>query len=231
MFQRVGLALLLCLLLLLALDSLFIYVSTTVDPRFIAYTANGTPYSLSSTVNWRWLLEGEGSYGERFQYAKEFLLTLVFLAVFWRTRAPLALVGAAFFFYTFFDDMLGWHEGIAFWLKHNLGTSWALLGRQSLNEVLVFAAFGGFFAFLTLLAYRQSSPGERSVAHIFFALLGLLFFCGVGLDLLHALFKSITILPLIEDGGEMIVTSLLLVASLVILRFVTLGPPSHGDYV
>lgn len=202
------------LLTLIVLDSIFIYLSTTVDRTFIAYTDTGLPYSLSPAVDWHWLLEGEGSYGEIFQYVKEAVVALSLLVVFLRTRAPLASIGAILFGSILLDDLLAIHERIGFFLKQNMAPLVPLFRWQSVNEAIFFATLGGLFTLFSARAYRHSSYVERQVAHIFLVLLALLALSGIGFDLLHALFKSSQLLPILEDGGEMLTMSALLTVSL-----------------
>lgn len=196
------------LLFLIAIDLTLIYLNLTFDTSKLVYTSAGELVP-NSEVDYRLLLWPEGSYSEIFQYIKAGVSALILFALFQQLQAPLALVGGLFFSYMALDDSLALHEQAGTFLKNMLPDALALLKRQALTELLFLGAVGGLLLLGGVLAYRRSDQQARRICHIFLALLAALVFCGVGMDLLHAVFKRSAFVFLMEDGGEMIVMSLI----------------------
>jgi hypothetical protein len=118
---------------------------------------------------------------------------------------------ALLFLYFLLDDSLQFHENFGAYLveyfnfKPNFG-----LRAQDFGE-LTTSFFAGLILFsLILINYYYSDPKEKNITHNIFKLVLLLAFFGVFLDVLHIAIPSVKGLATIEDGGEMIVMSLIL---------------------
>ena len=159
-------------------------------------------------------VDKDGSFAEYFQYLKLFSVTglLVFL---WARRKGL-VYGAwgAVFAFSGLDDALRIHEDMGGRLVHVLGIHEAFgLRGQDFGELLVWGSFGvillGFVLFATLRAGAEERAFSKNLALLFMVFV----FFGLGVDMLHILLKGPAVLqilmPVLEDGGEMLTISVL----------------------
>jgi hypothetical protein len=150
------------------------------------------------------------SYGEVFQYIKEFWIfaLLAFLAI--RRRSWLFGSWALLFLYLMLDDSMQIHERMGEWVAATLRFV-PMFGLRSVDfgELAVSGIAGVFFLVTLSLTYIFAEQQARAVARgLFFMLLALVFF-GVVVDMLvidvhWLLTKAIGAL---EDGGEQVVMS------------------------
>jgi hypothetical protein len=162
-------------------------------------------------------IEADNSYPEVFQYLKFLWLALLLALLAWRNRALGYLPWGALFLYLLLDDVLRLHEdgGAA------LSDAWqlpALLGLRSkdLGELAVSALAALALLPPIALAWRRGDAGLRCLSRRLALLLGLLVLVGIGLDLLATALRPVglprLLLGTLEDGGEMVVASLMLAA-------------------
>ena len=199
----------LCLLILILLGS--------ADFVFIVLHPVGKLGFLSEQFD----ITQEGGYAELFQYVKEFWCTILLLLVAWQARSASYLVWTFFFGYLLADDMLQIHEtgGEMIAAHLNFASGFGLRAKD-LGELTVTLAVA-IVLFLALgLTYWHSNPRFRKVSMDILLLLAGLAFFGVALDMLHVMVYNVEALGswasifgeaigLIEDGGEMLVMSLM----------------------
>jgi len=163
-------------------------------------------------------LEADNSYPELFQYLKFFWLALLLTLLAWRTRALGYLAWAALFLYLLLDDLLRLHEdgGAA------LAEAWQLpavlgLRAKDLGELAVSAAAALVLLPAIALASYRGGAALRGLSRRLALPLVLLGLAGVGLDLLATALQLVglprLLLGTLEDGGEMVIASLMLAAA------------------
>lgn len=167
----------------------------------------------------------DGSVLESWGYAKQ-LVALLFLA--WtaaarrsRLLAAVALLATAILL----DDALQLHERLGLALRAG-AQPWIAspAAAQFAGKLLV----SGLPALIVVICYLASRPGEKPLAHLLLAPLVLLAGFSVGVDFLHDLRLwrgGETLSSLIEDGGELLSMSALLVAALLGAALTRAPPP------
>jgi hypothetical protein len=190
---------------------LFLLVDFVLIALHAGHTYLGIPRGDLFSIEW------ELGYGEIFQYIKEFWIVSL-LAL--RTAGTRTLHSAAhrlnlawglLFLYLLADDSLRVHETMGGVLAKSLGLGVWLgeksqdIGELAVSLIAAIILFGGI-----ALAYRQCTKTDRQIStHLTRLILGLVL-CGVVVDLLHSLIPgSLDIWAILEDGGEMIVMSLI----------------------
>ena len=162
----------------------------------------------------RFSLEHERSYSEYFQHAKELMAAALAGVLFFRTGERLFAIWAGLFAYLFVDDAFEVHESagqvLAGWWP---GVSLFGLGIQHVGEILVSGAVGLVFLMGLAGAWRRSAPEARQFSLVLLALLAALAVFGVLIDTLHVAAAQAPWhyrLGIIEDGGEMVVLTMML---------------------
>ncbi len=160
-------------------------------------------------------IDFERSYGEIFQYIKEFWLTLLMINAIRVTGQRGYYAWVMIFLFTLCDDMFQIHEYGGDWLAMQLyaASAWGIKA-QDVGELKVFAIAGVVLMAFMLAALWRGSTTFRRVTLDLLMLFSVLVFFAVFVDLMHAVWgigklKSF-VLATIEDGGEMIAMSLLL---------------------
>jgi len=166
-------------------------------------------------VSSSWSVTHDRGYPELFMYVQEIMLVVLCLVLWKRTRQFFGLVWACIFIFLFLDD--------AFRLHENLGgvfAEWSQIERrgtmrgQDYGELLVWSPFIVLFALMTLLAHFKSEPRYRVFLWGLYVLAGLLLGLGVGVDILSRVYNfwgHTNIISIAEDGGEMVVVSMMVV--------------------
>lgn len=155
----------------------------------------------------------EGGIGEMFQYMKEFWLTIIFLYAGLKRANPMLIMWSLIFFYFLADDALRWHEDMGRVVANLIGLP-ALFGLAPQIQGQVVYAVGLaviFFGVVGVLSYLRGREALVFSAGLF-VLLGLFAVFAVLLDWVFHLFEDQTIrhyLVVIEEGGEMLVLSLI----------------------
>lgn len=174
-------------------------------------------YMAGLSSDGHFLIEEDRSYGELFQYIKEFWIMLMFGMLLIKCRRLVYGVGLFLFSYLLLDDSLQLHENIAGFLVRSAG--WHLgdkqfgLRYQDYGEILVTGTVGGWFILLLALAYKRGAKGVRRVCkHIVVFCFALAFF-GVFVDMLNIVMQAFPVMAasmnVLEDGGEMLVMSVM----------------------
>ncbi|MFD1162295.1 MULTISPECIES: hypothetical protein [Hwangdonia] len=187
------------LLILISTDLIFIALHT-----FYVYgMIDGNSY---------FSLEKDFGYSEIFQYLKEYWSFLLLFFVFVDKQKLTYLIWSAFFLYLLLDDSLSIHENVGEYLANYFNIQPRFnLRSVDFGEILVSFLVGFAFLILFLFTYIKGKIEEKIVIKNLAVLVFALAFFGVFIDVLHiALPFGENKLAVIEDGGEMIVLSILL---------------------
>lgn len=187
------------LLLLLAADAVFVgaHLVHSLTPFF-----NDRLYSI----------EQDRSYAEIFQYVKTYWVVLLLGALAWRTRESVFVAWMLLYTHLLFDDAFFIHEDGGAAMAARLGYVGAMgLRPEDLGELTISAIIGVVFLALILITYRRGGRDARNSSADLAALVGLLVFFGVFVDMVHIIVEAAwakLTLAIIEDGGEMVAMSL-----------------------
>ena len=192
------------LLALLVGDLLLLgfYVYATIEP-----TINSLPFSP----------ENDRGYPEMFQYLKWCLIIVMFFIVAWKRRYPSYIVWALVFTYFLLDDAFRIHERFGGVMAEYVTFTPPLgLRAQDIGEFTIVALAGTILLIAIAFAYNKGSPLFRAASKDILLLIAGLVFFGVIVDMAHiSIFSFIAnwkldyTIGLIEDGGEMIMASLI----------------------
>ncbi|HSV85214.1 MAG TPA: NUDIX hydrolase [Levilinea sp.] len=168
-----------------------------------------TPYLPS--VNFS--LTFAGGYAEFFQYTKEFWIAALFLALAIQHRKIIYGALSLLFFYLLFDDSFEFHENFGATVAEFFNFQPAFgLRAVDFGEIGVSVIFGGLLFAALLAAYWLSDPVARRVALYTTAMIIVLVFFGVFLDMFDVLIQDegvAIIFRTVEEGGELMVMSVI----------------------
>lgn len=160
-------------------------------------------------------LSKDGGYPETYQYLKWFwiVVLLVYISISRRTFGY--AVWGLVFTYFLCDDALQIHERVGNRIAWHLTVTPPLgLKFQDLGELAVSAAAGVILLSLVAWAYSRGSQAFKKISQDLLLLILALVLFGVVFDMAHSAirlgWKVEFILGVIEDGGEMLVASLIL---------------------
>jgi hypothetical protein len=181
-------------------DSVFILVSAVQDMQGLPRTP--------------WHVSQDNGYAEHWQYAKWVLLALMFSLMALGDFSAVYLGWAATFLYLLFDDSLEIHETVGLRLAERFGFPAAFgLRPQDFGELVVTGIAASILLGLIAIAYLRTIRRDiRELTHGLVALLALLAVFGVGVDMIDIAIPwqpARVVLNLVEDGGEIIVVSLM----------------------
>ena len=180
---------------------------------------------LISLHNWLWHtgqlvtvpqfnIEMQGGVAEYFNYLKWLTCSLACLWLFARRREPVYLAWGALFLYLLVDDAESIRDSAGAWIVSVMGTG------PEFAEILVSFIAGAVLLAPIAIRYRRNDIEARAFSRLLFPWLIALVIFGVGFDTLHAMVGHwsvvSTFMGVVEDGGEMIVGSIL--TSLVCLQ-------------
>jgi hypothetical protein len=161
----------------------------------------------------RFLLTRERGFGEMLQYLKLGTIAVVLLIWSARLRSAAAAIFALLFAYISVDDAFSAHERAGALLAGVLPAA-GPLDPAHLGELLYLALLAASVAvpvaYLAWVGDRQ----QRRIIALLTGCVALLAVPGVGLDLLHSLVhahRPRVILAVLEDGGEMVAATFVLV--------------------
>lgn len=159
-------------------------------------------------------IEHDRGYAEIFQYFKEIGILLLLGRIGFAQRSPLFIAWSLLFLYVLADDALSLHEtwGLAMAQSFSLEPMMGLRGAD-LGELAATTLAVSGLLMLVGITYRPAPVALRAVSVDLVALLAALACCGVVFDMLHIaapLGVPRAIYALVEDGGEMLVMSLVL---------------------
>lgn len=198
------------LLTLLLIDSLFIIIHAIhilIDRVLPGYHG--------ALLNDVFALDKDRGYSEIFQYMQELAIVLILGLMYWRRKFFIYLSWNIFFLLLLLDDFFQFHEALG-----QIGSSliaipsFGGIRRQDISEIIAIAIISIFLLGFILFGYLKGSKLLRAFTHRLIALLGLLIFSGVVIDLIHFVFAGspfwFNFLTIIEDGGEMYAMSLIM---------------------
>jgi hypothetical protein len=165
--------------------------------------------------SWRWALDVDGSIPEIYGYAKVAMAGLLLMEMYRRSRTNLLLGWALALALGVIDDAFQLHERGGEWFAELLQQpSVSGLRPQDVGELLAWGVLGAAVAAgLCHLHRREHDPWSRLVSWRLAAVVTLLAAFAVGVDLMHQVVPAQLDNPVtvLEDGGELLVQSLLLV--------------------
>ncbi len=173
-------------------------------------------------VPWRLHIENDRGIVGLWGYLKWVAITGVLLLLWMRRGGPVFLGLAGVFFILLIDDALEVHERLGTFITVSAGFSDTLALRgQDFGELVSFGALGLLVLSVFGPAYLASDSDARRQALWFLALVGLLAVFGVGADMLHIAAIRLTdglteailgpLIAVIEDGGELLVATAILI--------------------
>ncbi|MCY7277757.1 MAG: hypothetical protein LH702_29475 [Phormidesmis sp. CAN_BIN44] len=157
-------------------------------------------------------IETDRGFAEFFQYMKEYWCVLLLGLIVVKKRSPLYLSWMFLFLYILVDDFAAIHEQLGSIISNSLGFIPMLrLRGQDFGELFVFASVGLFLLIYVGIAYRLGDSLFRKASKSLITMLFTLALFGVLVDLLHVMApaKLTNVMGLLEDGGEMIVISVM----------------------
>jgi hypothetical protein len=158
-------------------------------------------------------LEKDRGYSEIFQYVKEYWSALLLGLLAIQARSLLYLSWSVLFFYLLLDDSVQIHENLGVLISSKFSFPAIFnLRAVDLGELAVFALVSLFFLIAIGINYRLGDRLSREVSKSLIILLFALAVFGVVLDMLHVVFSTPFLDPLlilVEDGGELIIMSLI----------------------
>ncbi|MDQ4142428.1 MAG: glycosyltransferase [Actinomycetota bacterium] len=160
-----------------------------------------------------WWLGQEGGYAEWSGYAKSALAVVLLLVLYRRRRQPIELAWAATFLVIALDDALALHERGGIGLAESLGLPDVVIDAEHLGELVIWGLLAGPLLAL-LLAWRpRSDAGSKRLSKGLALLVAILVVLAVVLDAVQIILTgpAAPIVGTIEDGGEMVVMSLVVV--------------------
>lgn len=172
-------------------------------------------YSWGYAGDYRYSLGADRGYAEVYGYIKFFWIVLLLAWFGFKKRQLVYGVAALLFFYFLLDDSLQIHETVGGHIAEGTGMiqSYGLRGKD-FGELTVSVLAGLFFLIAGWLAYRNSNAFARRAGLYLLTGVFVLAIFGVGADLLHQLLGdrlpwTNTPLLILEDGGELIVISVI----------------------
>ncbi|MCW8107208.1 hypothetical protein OPS25_01650 [Alteromonas ponticola] len=189
---------LLLLLIIVAGDMVFVLMHILQKLKFIAHT--------------QFLLTTDGGFAEVYQYVKEGSIAVIFLWAAVKHRMLILLAWSVLFLFLLLDDSLQLHEktGEVFAAAFEIKSVFNLAPRDIAQPLAVFLWVTPIFVLLSY-SYYYASAAEKRMSHRMIMLVAAIGFFGVGVDLMHAAAPwGLGMFALIEEGGEMIVMSIML---------------------
>ncbi len=188
------------LVLLLITDAVFI----------LLHVLNVYTNLLNSSL---YLLSRDRGYAEFFQYTKELWIAFLFLFLAVKRKKGIFYVFSLLFLYLMFDDSFTLHENLGQFLAEMFHFQ-DMLGLRAVDfgELLVSGLVGLLFLAALVLFYFLSDQFSRHIALYMGLFMGMLAFFGVALDMVEVIIPDrgiARVFTIIEEGGEMLVMSLI----------------------
>ena len=199
----------LLLILLFCADFMFIVVHCIQElTPLLNNVINNNLFSIGS----------DRGYAEIFQYIKWFWLIVLFTYLTISRRSFSYVAWGVTFLYLLCDDSLGIHERIGRLITGNLGFEPPFgLYPRDIGELAVSAVAGITLTPLLIWAYLRGSLAFKNMSQDLLLLVLVLAFFGVAVDTVHSIARGLGlglnaefILGVIEDGGEMLIASLMI---------------------
>jgi hypothetical protein len=194
------------------ITSLLLRLFLSADIVFIVLHILYKTYILNSSY---FSLKRDLGYAEFFQYTKFLWIIILLIHIIKKTGSWQYISWLAVFTYFLADDALQLHENIGRNIAGNLDFVAPFnLRLQDIGELTVFAIAGLVLAALLILSYWKGSQTFRNITIDLLILTAILAFFGIFVDAAEigvglGVFIKET-LGLIDDGGELIVVSVML---------------------
>lgn len=164
-------------------------------------------------------LETDKGYPEIYQYLKFFWIILIVILIALKNASWHYMSWAFIFTYFLFDDSLQIHEEVGWNISQSFNFMPILgLRIEDFGELAISSAAGIILLTPLVLSYRNGSKRFRNISQNLAVLVFVLLFFGIVLDMAHVVIKLggrvSLILGTIEDGGEMLSVTLILVYAL-----------------
>ncbi|MBS3955618.1 MAG: hypothetical protein KGZ88_21960 [Methylomicrobium sp.] len=193
---------------------LFLLVFIDITFFFIHFTNTLTAELTGTAKKPLLLMDADKSYAEIYQYIKFFWVSVLFIYLGYLKQTFHYLAWSILFIYFLLDDTLQFHEGIGRQIVPFLNFAPPFgLRLQDICELMVSATAGSFIFPFLFIAYVKGSESFKKTSRDIGILVLLLIFFAVFVDMAHSAIKlgrAVNFsLAFIEDGGEMIVVSLI----------------------
>ncbi len=193
--------------------SLLLLLLLSADFTFIAlHIINATALLNSSLFN----IGGDGAYAKIYQFVKLLWVIILLAYVLKSTRCSGYVSWILVFTYYLFDDALQIHQSIGSYIANNFDSyvsQYLTLQPRHFGEWVVLAMAGTFLSAIVAWAYFRSPYPFKRISNDMLLLVIALVFFGVFIDLAAAVKLGPVVkfsLGTVEDGGEMVVVSLIL---------------------
>jgi len=165
----------------------------------------------------QWNITTERGYAESFQYIQEIWITTTLFIYGIKTLALNYFSWSILYSYILLDDYFQIHERLGSDLVSLFNYHPAFgLRAQDIGETSVFTIFGVFFLVILLFSYKRSNLHTRNISNNLFFLLASLTVFGFIADMIHSVVDEVIgndllslYFEIIEDGGEMLVMSII----------------------
>ncbi len=153
-------------------------------------------------------------YAEIYQYIKEFWIILLLLMIAKDKRRIVYLAWSILFLYILLDDSLKIHETFGNYLVNYFDIQPGFgLRAKDFGELGTSFLFGGLLFLFLGWSYFKSDKKDKTISNHLFLLFMILIFFGVFIDMIGIILHGTSVLNhfiiLIEDGGEMIIMSVI----------------------
>lgn len=161
---------------------------------------------------------------EMTDYAKAAIIAALLFLCGRRHRQPIYLSGAAAFLMILADDALTIHETVGGYLAARYSVPFAFgLRPQDIGELIVYAAWMVAGGALGLYGLIGSTAAHIRAAMLFAAVIGLLAFFSVVVDMAEIPIywqfrRAALMIGVVEDGGEMVALTIALILALTLWR-------------
>ena len=204
----------------------WLWTLLTIDAAFVVLSL--LRHSAGPVASPMFALTEDGGFPEFFQYAKWAGIAAFMFAIAHIRRSRGFRVWGLFAVFLLVDDAATLHERggdlMRAWQPFNPPFG---LRLDDVGELAVAAVAGLFFLGLLLREYRRSDETFRLATQDFAVLVAVLAVVGVGIDMLHVMWspegRMNLALTVVEDGGEMIVASVMCWYAGTIARSVSAG--------
>jgi len=169
------------------------------------------PYTMQILTDPLFSISRELGYAEVYQYIKIYWIVLLLLYIVAKQKRLIYFAWCVLFLYLLIDDTLRVHETMGRHLAHYFGYQPAFgLRAQDFGELSVSFFFGTLlFTFLAIAYLYSDNKGKERSKHLL-GLIILLAIFGVAMDMIHSMASwGSSLWGLIEDGGEMLVISII----------------------
>lgn len=199
------------LLLLLLLSADFAFIIIHIVNAFITMYVTKTEYLLPPPLS----IGTDQGYAEIYQYIKFFWIIIVFAYIVKATKSSSYAAWIPVFTFFLLDDALSLHEKAGLYLSKFVSFNPIFnIKFHDIGEVIFEAVLGILLLIILARAYVRGSNTFKKVSIDITLFAVALVFFGVVIDLLHEATEVWKVVHFgvgtVEDGGEMVVTSLIL---------------------